>query len=78
MWPVLYIHITIVNDDSIVVRMMVKVVASPMIVILTTLEAPTIVILTTRYNIYGTGITYDGRNILIVLANGLFCPLRVF
>ncbi len=52
-----YKHITIVNDDSIVVRMMVQVVASPMNVILTTLEAPTIVILMTQYNIYGTGIT---------------------
>ncbi len=40
-------NITIANDDSKVIRMTLQVVASPMIIILTTLEAPTIVILTT-------------------------------
>jgi hypothetical protein len=40
-------NITIVNYDSRVIRMTLQVVASPMIIILTTLGAPTIVILTT-------------------------------
>jgi hypothetical protein len=72
-------HITIVNDDSKVVTMMLQVAAShsiviqptlafrmrlqveasPMIIILTTLEAPSSVILTTLENIYRAGITYD-------------------
>ncbi len=42
---------TIVNDNSRVIRMTLQVVASPMIIILMTLEAPTIVILTTLENI---------------------------
>jgi len=53
-----YKHITIVNDDSRVVRMTLQVVATPRIVILTTLEAHTIVILMTVWNTYSTGITY--------------------
>ncbi len=43
-----YKHITIVNDDSRVVRMILQAVASPTIVIMMTLE-----------NIYSTGITDD-------------------
>ncbi len=42
-----YKHITIVNDDSGVLRMTLQAVASRTIVILMTLEAPTIVILMT-------------------------------
>ncbi len=38
--------IAIVNDNSRVIRMTLQVVASPTIVILTTLEAPMIIILT--------------------------------
>jgi hypothetical protein len=42
-----YKLITIVNDDYKVIRMMHKVVGSPMIIILTTPEGPTIIILMT-------------------------------
>ncbi len=56
-----YKHITIVNDDFRVVRMTLQVVASPMIVILTTLE----VSFTLLENIYSTAITHDDRNIFI-------------
>ncbi len=52
-----YIHITIVNDDSRIVRMTLQIVALPTLIILMCLEAPMIVILTTQYNICGTGIT---------------------
>ncbi len=38
-------HVTITNDDSRVVRMMLQIVASPTIVILMTLKAPASVIL---------------------------------
>jgi hypothetical protein len=47
-----YKDIIIANDDSRVIRMMLQVVASPMIVILTTLEVSFMLI-------YSTGITYD-------------------
>jgi hypothetical protein len=53
-----YKHITIVNDDSI---MMLQVVASPMIVILMTLEVSFMLL----SNIYSRGITHDDRNIFI-------------
>ncbi len=43
----IYKHIPIVTGNSRVIRMMLQVVASPTIVILTTLEAHTIIILTT-------------------------------
>jgi len=52
-------HITIVNDDSRVIRMMLQAVASPTIGILTTLEASVIVILMTLESIYNAGVTYD-------------------
>ncbi len=53
-----YKHITIVNDDSRVNRMTLQDVATPRIVIQTTLEAHRIVILITLQNTYSTGITY--------------------
>jgi hypothetical protein len=54
-----YKHITIVNDDSI---MMLQVVASPTIIILTTLEVSFMLL----SNIYSRGITHDNRNIFLV------------
>ncbi len=54
-----YKLITIVNDDSGVVRMMLQVVASTMIIILMTLEALTTIIPTTIENIYSIGLTYN-------------------
>ncbi len=49
--------------------MMLKVVVSPMIVILTTLEVPFMLL----ENIYSTDITLDGRNIFIAPATGGQC-----
>ncbi len=40
-----YKHITIINDDSRVIRIMLQVVVSPVIIILMTLEAPIRVII---------------------------------
>jgi hypothetical protein len=50
-----YKNITIINDNSIVVRMMLQVVASHMIIILTATEVSFILL----KNIYSTGITRD-------------------
>ncbi len=58
-----YKNITIVNDDSTVVRMTVQVVASPTIVILMTLEVSFMLL----ENIYITGITHDDRHMTIVI-----------
>jgi hypothetical protein len=66
-----YKHITIVNDDSRVNRMTLQDVATPRIVILTTLETHTIVILITLQNTYSTRITYDRKNIFKVQATGV-------
>jgi hypothetical protein len=55
-----YKHITIVNDNSI---MTLQVVASPMIVILTTLEVSFMLLA----NIYSRGITHDNRHVTIVI-----------
>jgi hypothetical protein len=67
-------QITILNDVSRVIRMMLHVVASPMIVILMTIEAPMIIILMILDNFIVqasfTIITYDGQNILMVQATG--------
>ncbi len=54
-----YKHITISSDNSRVVWMTLQVVASPIIIILMTLEAPTIVILTNLKNIHSIVVTYD-------------------
>ncbi len=51
-----YKHIRIVNDDSRVIRMTLQAVASPMIVIMTTLEVSSCMLLG---NIHSTGITCD-------------------
>jgi len=66
-----YKHITIVNDDSTFIilmtldsRMMPPVVASPMIIILMTLEVSFVPL----DNIYITGINIDDRNTFIVQA----------
>jgi hypothetical protein len=53
-------HITIVNDDYI---MMLQVVASDMIVILKTLEVSFMLLA----NIYSRGITHDDRHVTIVI-----------
>jgi hypothetical protein len=58
------IHLTIVNDDSIVRTMMLQVVASPTIVIMTTPEVSFML----PENIYSTGVTYDCQNIFITQA----------
>jgi hypothetical protein len=50
-----YKHITIVNDDSRVIWMMLQVVATTTIVILTTLEVSFMLL----ENIYSTSVTYD-------------------
>jgi hypothetical protein len=55
-----YKHITIVNDDSI---MMLQVVASPTIVILTTLEVSFMLLA----NIYGRGVTHDIHHVMIII-----------
>ncbi len=55
-----YKHITIINDDSI---MTLRVVASPTIVILTTLEV-SFMLLT---NIYSRGVTHEDRHVTIVI-----------
>ncbi len=52
--------------------MMLQFVASPMIVILMTLEAPMIIILTTLENVYRKGVTYDCPLIVIVQATDYF------
>ncbi len=67
-----YKHFMIVIDNSRVIRMMLQIVASPMIIILMTLEAPTNVIQTTLENIYSTGVTYDhhlGSSLMILTYN---------
>jgi hypothetical protein len=53
-----YKHITILNDESI---MTLQVVASPMIVILTTLEMSFMLLA----NIYSRGITHDDAHVTI-------------
>jgi hypothetical protein len=67
-----YKHKMIVNDDSVVIRMTLQVVASPTIIILTVLE----VSVTLLQNIYSTVVTHDncreGCNIFIVEAPGFF------
>jgi hypothetical protein len=55
-----YKHITIVNDDSV---MMLQVVVSPMIVILTTLE----VLFMLLANIYSRGVTHDDHHVTIII-----------
>jgi hypothetical protein len=55
-----YKHITIVNDDSI---MMLQVVASPMIVILMTLEVSFMLLV----NIYNRGITHDDCHVTVII-----------
>jgi hypothetical protein len=55
-----YKHIMIVNDDSI---MTLQVVASPTIVILTTLEVSFMLLA----KIYSRGITHDNRHVTIVI-----------
>jgi hypothetical protein len=55
-----YKHITIVNDDTI---MMLQVVASPTIVILTTLEVSFMLLA----NIYSGGVTHDDCHVMIVI-----------
>jgi hypothetical protein len=57
-----YKHFTIVNDNSRVVKMMLQIVASPMIIILMTLQVSFMLLV----NIYSTGITHDNRHITIV------------
>jgi hypothetical protein len=54
-------NIMVVNDTSRVIKMIHQVVASPMIVILTTLE----VLFMLLENIYSTGITNDNRHMTI-------------
>ncbi len=58
-----YKYITIINDDSRVITMMLKVVVSPMIIILE--------------KIYCTCITYNRQNIFIVKAV-VACPINLF
>ncbi len=55
-----YKHITIVNDDSI---MMLQVVASPMIIILMTLEVSLMLLA----NIISRGVTHDDCHVMIVI-----------
>jgi hypothetical protein len=55
-----YKHITIVNDNS---RMMLQVVASPMIVILPTLEVSFMLLA----NIYSRGVTHDVCHVIIII-----------
>ncbi len=55
-----YKNITILNDDSI---MMLQVVASPMIVNLTTLVVSFMLLA----NIYSRGVTHDDRHVTIVI-----------
>ncbi len=55
-----YKHITIVNDDSI---MMLQVVASPTINILTNLDGSFMLLA----NIYSRGVTHDDRHVTIVI-----------
>ncbi len=57
-----YKHIMIIDDNSRVIRMMLKIVASPTIVILMTLE----VTLMLLENIYSSGITHDDNHMTIV------------
>ncbi len=58
-----YKHITIVNDNSRVIRIELQVLASTTIVILTTLE----VSFTLLENIYSTDITHDDSYMMIVI-----------
>ncbi len=55
-----YKHITIINDESI---MMLQVVASPMIAILMTLEVSSMLLA----NIYRRGVTHGDRHVMIVI-----------
>ncbi len=55
-----YKHITIVNDNSI---MMLQVVASPTIIVLMTLEVSFMLLA----NIYSRGITHDDHHVTIVM-----------
>jgi hypothetical protein len=64
-----YTHITIVNDDFRVIRMMFQVVASPMVTILTTLP-PLEVSYMLLENIYNIGATHDNLNIFKVQEKG--------
>ncbi len=58
-----YKHITIVNDDSRVVRMTLQIVALPIIIILTALEVSFMLL----ENIDSTGVTHDDQNMMIVI-----------
>ncbi len=58
-----YKHITIVNANTRVVKMVLQVVASPMIVILVTLEAS----FTLIENIYSAGVTHDNQHMTIII-----------
>jgi hypothetical protein len=55
-----YKHITIVNDNSI---MALQVIASPMIIILMTLEVSFMLLA----NIYSRGVTHDNCHVTIVI-----------
>ncbi len=63
-------HITILNDVCRVNRMMLHIGASPMIVILMTLEAPMIITLLILEIFYSTGIIYDHHLRLSKYFNG--------
>jgi hypothetical protein len=61
-------HITIVNDNSRVVRMMLQVVASLMIVILMTLEASFMLLENNHSRASLAIVSYDPQNIFIAQA----------
>jgi hypothetical protein len=63
MWGLYYKHITIVNDNSRVIRMTLQVATSPTILILMTLE----VSFMPPENIYSTGLTRDDCHTMIVI-----------
>jgi len=52
-------HIIIINDSSRVIRIMLQILALPIIVILTNLEAPMIIIMMIIENFYSAGIILD-------------------
>ncbi len=56
-------YITIVNDGSRILIMMLQVVASPLIIILMTLEES----FTLLKNIYSTGITHDYYHMMTII-----------
>jgi hypothetical protein len=64
-----YKHITFINDDSRVVRMTLLVVASPIIIILTTVDM-SFMQLENIY--YSTGITHDDYNMMIMISYRIF------